>query len=86
MEVFPLTNTNAARALIGRGHNHFPAGELQPDELLPASFARFHGDTGIDIQMNWASGRRDGWVMIDVPGMESGEYQRIKEMFYAKAG
>jgi len=63
---YPLTDSNAARLLIGRGHNDYPEGELCPDELLPSSFILFHGRTGISIQMDWKSGRRDAWAQLDV--------------------
>ena len=79
------THANAARILINRGHNDYPVGELPPDILLDTSFIRFHGNTGISVQLNWRSGRQDGWVMLDVPGIKSTEYDKIKEMFYGKA-
>jgi hypothetical protein len=81
MSKYPLVDATYARALINRGHNDYSANELCPDELLPSSFILFHGRTGISIQMDWKSGRRDGWVQLDTEGDVPQSYIDLKERF-----
>lgn len=54
----------------GQGDNAFQpdiAKQMKPQDSLKAMEGWFHGNTGISVEFSWASGRKDGWCMVDQP-------------------